>query len=76
MPKVVDHDQRRAEIGWAVAALIEEHGVQAVSVRNAAAAAGYRPSTLRHYFPTGGQMVAHALALVKERQRERLAAAT
>lgn len=74
MPKIVDHAQRRAEIGWAVARLVEEQGVQAVSVRTVAAAAGYQPSTLRHYFPSSDQMLAHALILVRQRQQQRLAA--
>lgn len=73
MPKIVDHDARRAEIGWAVAQLIESHGIQAVSVRAVAAASDYRPSTLRHYFPNSDEMVAHALVLVRQRQQERLA---
>lgn len=74
MPKIVDHALRRAEIGWAVARLVEEQGVQAVSVRTVAAAAGYQPSTLRHYFPSSDQMLAHALVLVRQRQQQRLAA--
>lgn len=73
MPKIVDHKQRRAEIGWAVARLIVEKGVQGVSVRAVAAAAGIQPSTLRHYFPTAEEMLAHALTLVGESQHERLA---
>lgn len=74
MPKVVDHARRRAQIGWAVARLIEQQGVQAVSVRAVAAVAGYQPSTLRHYFPSSDQMLAHALVVVRDRQQQRLAA--
>lgn len=72
MPKFVDHTQRRAEIGWVVAKLIETQGVQAVSVRTVATASGYQPSTLRHYFPSSDQMLAHALILVRQRQQNRL----
>lgn len=73
MPKIVDHAARRDEIGWAVARLIEERGVHAVSVRAVAASAGYQPSTLRHYFPHSDQMLAHALVVVRDRQEQRLA---
>lgn len=76
MPKIVDHASRRDEIGWAVARLIEAEGVHAVTVRAVAAGAGYPPSTLRHYFPSGDQMLAHALVVVRERQKRRLAAVT
>lgn len=76
MPKIVDHAARRDEIGWAVARLIEAEGAHAVTVRAAAAAVGYPPSTLRHYFPNGDQMLAHALVVVRERQKQRLAAVT
>ena len=73
MPKLVDHDARRDEIGWAVASLIEDQGVHAVTVRAVAEAAGYHPSTLRHYFPISDQMLTHALTVVRERQKQRLA---
>lgn len=73
MPKIVDHGARRDEIGWAVAQLIAEQGVHAVTVRAVAAVAGYQPSTLRHYFPNSDQMLAHALIVVRERQKQRLA---
>ncbi|MFE1083302.1 MULTISPECIES: TetR/AcrR family transcriptional regulator [Brevibacterium] len=74
MPKFVDHDQRRADIGWAVARLIAAEGIQAVSVRAVAAESGYQPSTLRHYFPLADGMTAHALVLISRRQQQRLSA--
>lgn len=74
MPKIVDHASRRAEIGWAVARLIESDGVQAVSVRAVAEISGYRPSTLRHYFPNSDEMFTHALVVVRQRQQARLGA--
>lgn len=74
MPKIVDHDQRRADIGWAVARLIRSEGVHSVSVRSVAEEAGLRPSTLRHYFPHADEMTAHALTLVRRRQLQRLSA--
>ena len=74
MPKFVDHDARRDEIGWVVARMIEQDGAAAVTVRSVAAAACYQPSTLRHYFPSTDQMFAHALVLVGQRQRRRIEA--
>lgn len=74
MPKIVDHDARRDEIGWVVARMIEQEGPHGVSVRSVAATAGYQPSTLRHYFPSADEMFAHALTLVARRQRRRVEA--
>lgn len=43
---------RKQQILQAAKRMMDEHGMQAVSVRSVAAAVGIGPSTLRYYFPT------------------------
>lgn len=49
MPKIVDAEQRRAQIAEAVFALIERGGVEEASLRNVAAEAGLNIGSVRHY---------------------------
>ena len=51
MPKLVDHDARRAEIAEAVRRVILAEGTAAATVRRVAAEAGWSPGAVRHYFP-------------------------
>ncbi|MEL4359273.1 MULTISPECIES: TetR/AcrR family transcriptional regulator [unclassified Luteococcus] len=57
MPRVVDHDQRRAELASAAMELVRQQGVAALSVRNLAAASGWSSGAVRHYLPTHRAMV-------------------
>lgn len=50
MPKVVDHEARRAEIADAVLGLIAAAGISAVTFRGLAAASGWSPGVLGYYF--------------------------
>ncbi|MEU6379161.1 TetR/AcrR family transcriptional regulator [Streptomyces sp. NPDC046909] len=50
MPKIVDHDARRREIVEAVWALIARRGLDAVTMRELAAEAGYANGALSGYF--------------------------
>lgn len=50
VPKVVDHDKRRAEIARAVWVVIGRHGIEAATVRRVAEQAGLSMGGLRHYF--------------------------
>jgi AcrR family transcriptional regulator len=74
MPKVVDHQQRRRELGHAVWRVIRRDGVDHASVRAVADEAGWSPSALRHYFATQSELLAFAMRLVVERIEARLAA--
>ena len=47
---------RREEIVEAARAIVSEEGIEAVSVRSVARRAGIGASTLRHYFPTQGDL--------------------
>lgn len=51
MPKVVDHDQRRAEIVQNARELIGERGLDAMTLRNLADRCGLANGGLRRYFP-------------------------
>ncbi|MGM1059348.1 TetR/AcrR family transcriptional regulator [Saccharothrix sp. Mg75] len=50
MPKLVDHDQRRAELARVVWAVIGRHGIEGATVRRVAEEAGVSVGGLRHYF--------------------------
>jgi AcrR family transcriptional regulator len=74
MPKVVDHEQRRRELGHAVWRVIRRDGAERASVRAVAAEAGWSPGALRHYFATQSELLAFAMRLVVERIEGRLSA--
>src|SRR5205823_6375854 len=50
-PKIVDHDARRREIIGVVWRLIAEEGIQSVTTRRIAEAAGFANGALLYYFP-------------------------
>lgn len=72
MPKIVDHDHRRAELAAAVWRVIARDGVEAASVRQVAEEAGLSPGSLRHFFTTHAQLMRFAMELVGQRLEERL----
>lgn len=74
MPKVVDHDARRAEIAAALWRVVMRDGLEAASVRRVAAEAGWSTGSLRHYFSTQGELLAFAMELVVRRATERITA--
>ncbi|WP_025134272.1 TetR/AcrR family transcriptional regulator [Leucobacter sp. PH1c] len=51
MPKIVDHDERRAEIVQAVTRIIIRDGFDRVTMRGIAAEIGYAHGALARYFP-------------------------
>ena len=50
MPKVVDIEQRRAELTDATARLIARSGIESATMREVAAEAGWTTGALTHYF--------------------------
>lgn len=65
MPKIVDHEQRRAEIIAALMRVVSRGGFAAASVRNVAAEAGLSAGSLRHYFASQQELAeAAALAVI------------
>lgn len=61
MPKVVDHDERRREIGAAVCRIAAAEGLEAVSVRRVAAEAGLSAPLVQRYFPEKSAMLLFAI---------------
>lgn len=72
MPKIVDHQQRRAELAQAVWRVIERDGIGHASVRTVAAESGWSTGSLRHYFPTQDALLSFAMELCFSRLRERI----
>ena len=67
MPKLVDHEERRRELGDAVWRVIRSRGVDGASIRTVAHEAGWSPGALRHYFSTQSELLTFAMQMVVER---------
>jgi AcrR family transcriptional regulator len=74
MPKLVDHVARREEIAEAVFRLVAGRGLEALTVRDVAAEAGWSTGVVAHYFADKDDLLAFAFARVAERIRRRLEA--
>lgn len=61
MPRVVDHDQRRAQIADALVRVAGRHGLHAVTMRSVAAEAGVSLRLVQYYFRSKAQLLAGAL---------------
>ncbi|MFW5474385.1 TetR/AcrR family transcriptional regulator [Knoellia sp. CPCC 206450] len=57
MPKVVDHAERRAELGAAVRRVVARSGVEGATVRAVAAESGWSAGAVRHYFRTQAELL-------------------
>ncbi len=67
VPKVVDHEARRAEIVAALWRVVQRDGMAATSVRTVAKEAGLSTGAMRHYFGTQDSLVlAAAQTMVAE----------
>jgi AcrR family transcriptional regulator len=76
VPRVVDHDERRASIIRATWELIAEKGIDETSMRDIARVAGYaNAGTLSHYFTNKNDLLQRAYEYVYEATNERIAAA-
>jgi len=71
MPKIVDHDERRAELAGAVWRIINEHGIERVTVRNVVEEAGWSRGVLGHYFSNKDHLLLFAYQLAAEQTTER-----
>lgn len=76
MPKVVDHEERRAALGAAVWRLAARDGLEAVTVRRVADEAGWSTGAVVHYFSDKEELLLFAFRTVADRVGRRLAAAT
>lgn len=75
MPKVVDHEGRRAELAAALWRVALRDGFDAVSVRSVAEESAWSAGALRHYFPDKTEMVLFAIDFVVESVRQRISQA-
>ena len=72
MPKVVDHEERRAQLAAAVWRLVSSEGLDALTVRRVAAEAGWSTGALVHYFPDKEALVLFAFRTVADRVGRRV----
>ena len=72
MPKIVDHDARKAELVAAVWRVISRSGMNSATVRSVAAEAGVSPSSLRHYFSDQSELLIFAAQAMTSRIVARL----
>lgn len=74
MPKIVDHEERRAEIVAATMRVIERLGLDGATVREIAQEAGLSRSVLAHYFANKAQILVTAHQTAFAAVRDRIAA--
>jgi AcrR family transcriptional regulator len=72
MPKIVDHDARRAELAAAVWRLASREGLDAVTMRAVSAEAGWSTGALAHYFADKEELVLFAFETVADRVGRRI----
>ena len=72
MPKVVDHEERRAELCAAVWRLASREGLEAVTVRRVAEEAGWSTGAVVHYFSDKEDLLLSAFQTVADRVSRRL----
>ena len=73
MPKVVDHEERRAELAGAVWRLASREGLEAITVRRVAEEAGWSTGALVHYFAGKEELLLFAFRTGADRVGRRLA---
>lgn len=72
MPKIVDHDERRAHIVQAVTQIIIRDGFDRVTMREIAAEAGYAHGAIARYFPDKKSLLTAAFLHVFQRSHEQI----
>jgi AcrR family transcriptional regulator len=71
MPRVVDHEERRAQVAAAVWRVVSAEGLEAVTVRRVATETGMSTSVVSHYFAGKDDLLRLAFRLVVDRGRAR-----
>ncbi len=72
MPRLVDHDRRRAELVAAAIGIILREGLDGVTVRGVAAEAGWSTGSLRHYFANQRVLQEQVVRAATEELRRRV----
>ena len=76
MPKIVDHEQRRAEIVQTTWRVIARRGLDGATMREVAAEAGYANGALKPYFPAKADLLEATFRHVFTRTNTRSRTAT
>jgi len=71
MPKLVDHDARRRLVAEIAADIVAARGVDALTLRDVATAAGYSTAIVSHYFADKRDLVLATYETAAERQTAR-----
>jgi AcrR family transcriptional regulator len=72
MPKIVDHEARRAELAAAVWRLASRAGLDFLTMRRVAAEAGWSTGALAHYFDDKEELLVFAFQTVADRVGRRI----
>lgn len=72
MPRTADHDARRRQLADAVVALVDGHGLDAVTIAGVAQQAGISVGLVQHYFPSKDDLLLHAYREVMRAGRARI----
>lgn len=72
MPKIVDHEERKALIAKATWKVIAREGLEGASVRSIAKEANLSLGAVRHYFNTQEELLEFAMQLVEGQVTERI----
>src|SRR5699024_4783191 len=72
VPKIVDHEARRAEIALAVRRLVAREGLAGATVRAVAEESGWSMGAVRYYFASQDQLLVFAVESMMEQVTERV----
>jgi AcrR family transcriptional regulator len=72
MPKIVNHEARRAELAAAVWRLASRDGLDSLTMRRVAAEAGWSTGALAHYFDDKQELLVFAFQTVADRVGRRI----
>ena len=72
MPRQVDHDERRAQLSLAVWHVVVEQGLDGLTLRSVAAAAGCTTGRVAHYFKDKQALLTHARDVMHRRMAARI----
>jgi AcrR family transcriptional regulator len=72
VPKLVDHDERREQLSAAVWRVVSEHGLDGLTLRAVAQAAGCTTGRVAHYFHDKNALLTHARGLMHRRMAARI----
>ncbi|MFI7406016.1 TetR/AcrR family transcriptional regulator [Streptomyces sp. NPDC049541] len=72
MPRQVDHEERREAISQAVWQVVSDSGLEGLTLRAVAAAAGCTTGMVTHYFAGKNELLAHARTEMHRRMAARI----